>query len=154
MGRIYQSNFENVAVSAAQDLFELQPASNKPVKLHEVHITADGTDSEVLRHTIKRLTSAVTSGSGGSTPDLEKQAESDAAGAATVEANNTTRASTSGATNILYPEQANLLNGFHRVYLPENRPTFVNGEALIVGLEEAPSAARNFSGSIIFEEIA
>ena len=31
MGRVYSVNFENVAVAAAQDFFEVSPADDKPV---------------------------------------------------------------------------------------------------------------------------
>ncbi len=33
MGRVYSVNFENVAVTALQDLFEISPADDKPVRI-------------------------------------------------------------------------------------------------------------------------
>ena len=72
MGRYYAVSFSAVAVSAAQDLFELTAPANGAarIRLHQVNLvqTSDvaSADSEVLRVSLLRYSSASTSGSGGS----------------------------------------------------------------------------------------
>lgn len=154
MGRMYSIQFDAIALTGAADLFAIQPASNKPVVLHEVIISqSSDTDSEQIRITIKRLTPTVTIGSGGAAVTPTPLTESDTAAGATCRRTDTTRASTTGATKIIVNEAVNVLNGFHYLPTPEMRPTFVNGEAAIVGLENAPIDSLTFHGTAIFEEI-
>ena len=152
-GRIVYVSFAAVAVSAIQDFFEIRPAAEKPVVLHEVHITQDaGETSEQLPVAVKRLTATVTSGTGGGSPDVRKLRSSDTAIAFASERNNTTPATSSGNTEVLMRMGDNVLNGWHWVCLPESRPEFVNTEALIVKLETAPGAALTMSGYVVVEE--
>ena len=70
MGRVYTVEFANVSVSAAHDLIGIYAGSSKAFKLHSVtigQVTATAVGN--LRLRINRLTSAVTSGSGGSAGD-------------------------------------------------------------------------------------
>jgi hypothetical protein len=87
MGRFYSINVAGVAVSAAQDLFEILAGSGKPFYLHEIVVgqTSDFGDAaaEGLGVRIKRATSGYTSGSGGSTPTPAKHLTSDSASGAT-----------------------------------------------------------------------
>lgn len=154
MGRFYTAVFENVAVAAAQDFFEVVPASNKPIRVHQVVITNVASEtSDQLRFTIKRVTGSPTSGSGGSTATPRPMLANDTAAGATVETNNTTRIS--GGTSVtLWAEGQNAVNGWNYFPTPEQQPVFFNGEYLIVGLEAAPAASTNMSGTIVFEELA
>lgn len=156
MVRVYSVVFEGVAVSAVQDLFNLQPATNKPCIIHEVHIMQDaGEVSEQLPVRIRRLPATVTNGTGGSTPTPRQMVSSDPAAGATVRANDaTTRATSSGTAVTLRRASDNVLNGWHWVFTPECRPIFIAGEAMIVGLETAPAASLTMSGEVVFEEIA
>jgi hypothetical protein len=104
MARYYTVSFENVAVAAAQDFFELTPADDKPVLIAGLYLdnvggVADAADAqeELLRISIVR--GHTTSGSGGSTPTPQPMNSTiDTAAGFTVEANNTTIASTAGTT--------------------------------------------------------
>lgn len=86
MGRMYAVTFENVAVTVAQDLFEISPADDKPVLIHAVYVSQSSdmgdVQEELLRVTIKR--GHTTSGSGGSsfTPVPLQSSSGAAAGAA------------------------------------------------------------------------
>lgn len=154
MGRMYSASFSGVSVSAAQDLFELAAAAGVAVVIHEVHISQDASEtSEQLPFTIKRIPATVTSGSGGSTPTPRKMAPGDAAAASTVEANNTTRATSSGTIETIRRMSENILNGFHIVCTPETRIVVPPSGTIVVGLETAPGAALTMSGELIFEEI-
>lgn len=154
MGRIYYVNFENVAVSAAQDLFEVTPADDKPVRLLWARVSNVVSEvSEQLRIRVKRLPATVTSGSGGSTPTIQKAVSADASAGFAAEANNTTPATTSGTAQVLWAEGFNVLTGWDWLPTPECVPVFVQGEALIIDLPTAPGSSTNMSGTICLEEL-
>jgi hypothetical protein len=104
MRRYYTVIFENVAVgTAAQDLFELTPADDKPIaimglSLDNVGGTGDAGDAqeELIRLSIRRGFTA--SGSGGSAPTPVPLGPNTAAAAFTAEVNNTTVANTGTST--------------------------------------------------------
>lgn len=154
MGRMYSAVFEGVNVSAAQDLFELLAHASAAVKIHEVHISQDESESsEQLPVTVKRIPATVTSGSGGSTATPRKHSPGDAAAVTVVEINNTTRAQSSGTIETLRRASENVLNGWHWIFPPELRPTIPPSGTMVVGLEVAPGATLKMSGEVIFEEI-
>ena len=152
MSRMYVVPFVSVTISAAQDAFELRPATDKPITIHKVVITPDSseTNQQILVR-IKRLPATVTSGTGGTTPTPVPLNSHDAAAAFTAEVNNTGRATTSGTALDLNPESFPSQGGFE--YLPDvpARPVFFAGEACIVGIEEAPAVA--CSGFALVEEM-
>ena len=92
MGRMYSATFEEVSVTAAQDLFELNAPSDAVVVVHGVTVSqssdAGDSASEQLNVLIHR---GSTSGSGGSTPTARPMEAGDAAFGGTVEANNTSQ---------------------------------------------------------------
>jgi hypothetical protein len=150
---MYSVIFENVSVAAAQDLFEIQPADDKPVVLHAVFVSGCTSEtSEQLRFTVKRITTSFASGSGGSAPTPTPLIAADTAAGATAEVNNTTPATGTAAT--LHAEGGNLVNGWSFIPTPEMRPSFKQAEALVVKLEAAPSASTPCSGTLYFEELA
>jgi hypothetical protein len=154
MSRLYCAVFEAISVSAAQDLFSLQPAVNKPCAIHEIHITQDaGETSEQLVVRVRRLPATFTVGSGGAAITTGPISAFDTAFGATVRRNDTTAATTSGTAVPLRRMGDNVLNGWHWVFTPETRPLFVNGEGCVVNLPTAPGAALTMSGELIFEEL-
>ena len=153
MGRMYTVTFDGVAVAAVQDLFELTPADDKPIKIHQIVITNGASEtSDQLRFTIKRFTGAYTSGSGGSAPTPQPLSASDAAAGFAAEANNTTRA-TGGTSVVLWSEGQNALNGWNYFPTPEGRITGRQAEAIVIGLENAPAASTTVSGVVVVEEL-
>jgi hypothetical protein len=97
--RFYTVVFDNVAVgTAAQDLFEISPADDKPVYLCGLTLDNVGADvgdaaEELIRINIIR--GFTTSGSGGSAPTPQPlNSTIDAAAGFTAEVNNTTVANT------------------------------------------------------------
>lgn len=157
MSRKYTTRFSNVAVTVAQDQFEIQVPSTKCVRLLRVCITqnteAGDAQSEQLRFSISRGIGN-NSGSGGSTHTPSKHATGDAASACTVEINNTTRAAAGGGSlTQLLEEDQNVHLGW------DYRPTeaeiyeFAPSESIIIGLEAAPADSTTMSGFAIFEEI-
>jgi hypothetical protein len=154
--RRYYISFNRVAVSAAQDLFELLVAADEVMILEELHITQDSdagdTESEQLAVSIRRVTGAPTSGSGGSTPTPVAANSGDAASGITAEANNTTQIS-GGTNTVLLTEAFNVMAGLHYLPPPESRPTFAGQTRCVVDLEAGPGDAVTMSGYVVVAEI-
>lgn len=158
MGRMYTAQFSAVAVTVAQDLFEILAATGKTVVVHEwaVFQTSDVGDAaeEIRRLECVRGVGSVTSGSGGSTPTAQPVCDSDAAAGATVEANNTTRmAAGTGSLETLEQRGWNVRVPYERVYTPETRPVVTPGNRWTVALAQAPADSLDVSGMVTFEEI-
>lgn len=148
MGRMYSVTFEEVAVSAVQDLFEINAASDSAVIVHGIEISqSSDTDSEQLNVLIHR---GSTSGSGGSTPTPAPLEIGDSAFGGTCEANNTSQ-STEGT--ILHSAAFNVLNGWVWWPTPECRPVISPSGRLIVELQTAPGDELTMSGTIYIEEV-
>lgn len=147
--RVYSAVFAGVSVSVAQDLLEINAPSTGVVRILEVHISDDTSEtSEQLPFQMHR---ASTSGSGGTAPTARPLDDGYGAFGGTVEVNNTTRGT---AGNILRRRSENMLNGLHWIFADEKeRPVISPSGRLIVGLETAPAAARTMSGEIVFEVI-
>lgn len=154
MGRIYSVEFSGVAVSAAQDFFEILPAANKPVALHGVFLSqsSDAGDSEEEFLRIRVIRGHTTSGSGGTSATPRPADSNDAAAGATAEVNNTTIASAGTAVN-LHSEAFNSRAGLQLIWTPEMRPRCQNAELIVVRLLAAPADALTMSGTLYFEEL-
>lgn len=152
--RIYTCQFNNVAVSAVQDLFAITATASMAIKIHEI-IIGQVTSTVIgnLRLSLKRMPSTVTAGSGGGAGTIQSINPSDAAATSTVRINDTVQATTSGTAQIIRSDIYNVLNGF--IYLPpiEDRPIIKPSQAFIVSLDSAPGSAETMSGNIIFEEL-
>lgn len=157
MGRLYAVTFENVAVSAAQDLFEISPADDKPVALHGLVLsnvggTADAGDAqeELLRLLVRR--GHATGGSGGTAPTPAPVNPADAAAGFAAEVNNTTIAST-GTTVDLLADGWNIRIPYSMFWTPETRPGASQANTtIVVRLVAAPADSVNCSGTLYVEE--
>ena len=102
MGRVYATEFENVAVTAAQDFFEIAPATDKPCRLLSLELSqfSDFADAaeELLR--VRVIRGHATSGSVGGTANETPVLPGDGAASYTGEINNTTIASTGTPVNL------------------------------------------------------
>ena len=156
-GRFYSVPFSAVAISAAQDLFEVLASSGKPFYLHEITFAQSSdygdAQAEGLSILIKRATGSYTSGSGGSTVTPAKHATNDAAAGPTAEINNTSQAAAgSGALTTIRAEALNVQGGYQYLPAPEQRILFLPGEALVVSIT-APADAITRSGTVVIEEL-
>jgi hypothetical protein len=151
MGRMYSATFEQVAVTAVQDLFELVAPADSVVLLHSVTLSqstdAGDTESEMLNLLYHR---GSTSGSGGTSVTPAPLNLGDAAFGGTCEANNTTQ-STEGT--ILRADNFNVLAGYIWQPTPEERIVLSPSGRLIIELQAAPADSITMSGTIVFEEI-
>lgn len=148
MGNMYAAVFEQVSVSAIQDLFEIVAPSDAAVIIHGCYISQSASEtSEQLPILVHR---ASTSGSAGSTPTPSPLEVGAPAAGSTVEANNTTQG-TEGT--FIHAEGFNVLNGWMWMPTPECRPVLSPIGRLVVELQVAPAAALTMNGVLLFEEI-
>ena len=156
-GRVYYVTFENVAVTVAQDFFDVAPAANKPCILHGCWISQNNrkqdAQEEFLR--IKIIRGFATVGSGGSSFTAVKANSSDGGAGFTARINDTTPAVVGGGvTDVLWADAFNDRSGWVWLPTPEMRPTIENGDTrVVVTLVAAPSASMNFSGTLVVEEL-
>lgn len=154
MGRMYTASFSAVAVTAAQDFFEIVAPADSVVVIHGVTISqyTDVGDAaeELLSVLIKRGQS--TSGSGGSSVTPAPLNFGDAAYGGTVEANNTTKAST-GTIVTLHADAWNVRSPFLWLPSPEMRIHLSPSQRATVELLAAPADSLTCNGTIYLEEI-
>lgn len=154
MSRIYTAVFNNVAVTAIQDLFELVAPADSVVMLHDIHLSQN-TDvgdaaEEILR--IELTSGHATSGSGGSSVTPVPRSLGTAAFGGTCEVNNTTQAST-GTIVTHYVWNWNIRGPFDKIFTPETKPVISPSARMCIELPAAPADSITMSGSITFEEI-
>ncbi len=155
MGRHYAVTFENVAVTGAVDFFELQPADDRPVVIHALHLSqsTDVGDAAEEMMRVQILRGHTTSGSGGSAATPAPLNPIDTAAAFTAETNNTTIASAGTAVS-LYSEAFNIRAGLAQVWPPELRPMASQANTtIVVRLMAAPADSISFSGTLYVEEL-
>ena len=153
---IYSAPFTGIAVTAAQDFFELLVPSDAVARLLEVTLTqstdAGDAQSEQLSVSILRYTGSPTSGSGGGSITPVSREGGQAASGATVERNNTTGMS-GGTSAVLHSESFNVMAGLCKTWTPETAPVFSPGTYCVVRLNGAPADSVTFDGTIYWDEI-
>jgi hypothetical protein len=155
MPRTYVVAFENVAISAAQDLVQVKGAAGKSLRiLRQSLACVDSTlpASQTLRLRSQFLPATVTDGSGGSTPTPNPIDPGDAAASFTAKANNTTQASSSGTATTLEANGCHIYSGYD--YAFPRPPVIGPSESFVFALMAAPAASTHFSGSVVVEESA
>jgi hypothetical protein len=158
MGRLYVAQVSAVAVSAAQDIFEVEAHANKVSVIHgwSVFQTSDVGDAaeEILRLETVRGVGSTTGGSGGSTVTPQPIDDSESAFGGAVEANNTTRlAAGSGSLETLEQFGWNVRIPLIHYYTPETRPVIRGADAWTLSLPAAPADALTMSAMLWLEEI-
>ncbi|HUS97124.1 MAG TPA: hypothetical protein VMX97_10325 [Hyphomicrobiaceae bacterium] len=153
MSRMYSASISEVAVSAIQDLWELVAATNVSVVIHGLLIgqSTDYGDAAAEGLPIQFTRGFTVSGSGGSTVTPTALDPGGAAADATVEANNTTQATTSGVQ--IFADAFNIQAGYQLWFPPENRITIAGAQRLVVELPVAPTDSITLSSTIFFEEL-
>jgi hypothetical protein len=160
MGRFYTASFDNVTVSAAQDLFEVTPADDKPIALcgltlDNVGGTADAADAqeELLRLSIIR--GFTSSGSGGTTPTPAGGCPlrfNDTVPGFVTELNNTSLATT-GTTHTLMNFGWNVRVPLREFWPEELWPGATQANTtIVVRLVTAPADAVSVSGTLFLCE--
>jgi hypothetical protein len=159
-GQIYTAVFEDVAVTAIQDFFELLAPTDMCVKLRRIRIgqesDAADAEAEMLAYKIVRGEGTVTSGSGGGTnPTSTPIHKGQVAASTVVEINNTTiMAVGTGALKVLETGAFHVAEGLNWEPVDDaERYVISPGDRLTVELEKAPGDELTMSGTIWFEEI-
>lgn len=159
MGRIYTATFKDIAVTAAQDLFEIAAPTDAVVVVHDWALTqkteVGDAAEEMLVLTANRGVGSVTSGSGGGVVTPQPVSDGDPAFGGIVERNNTTIMAVGSGTleTDLEVMNWNVRVPFLRIYTPETRPVLSPGNRWTLELETAPADSITMSGQITFEEI-
>lgn len=156
-GRVYTVVFAAVSVSAAQDLFEISPADDKPVELVGLCLYQVGNSDvgdaaeECLRVNVIRGHS--TGGSGGTAPTPRPVKRTDPAAGFAAEVNNTTIAS-AGTGVTLHEGSFNVRVG-DVFWWPEGcEPDAGQGDTtIVVRLPTAPADAITLSGTLYVREV-
>lgn len=157
MGRMYTVVFQLTAVTAQVDLFDLAPASNKPIALHEITLgqTTELTDAsdEVLGLQIVRGLATV--GSGGSSATPGKLDPAEAASGATCRVLDTTIAVVGGgSTDQLFADAWYIRGPYLKIWTPETRPKCTSTETrIVIRLTGAPADSVTTCGTVTFEEL-
>jgi hypothetical protein len=157
-GRLYVVLFENVSISATQDLFEITPATNKPVVLHRLTLsnvggTSDAGDAQEEDLLVSFRYGYTTSGSGGTAPTPVAKNPADASAGFSAEVNNTTVATTGTATTF-GSIGWNVRQREDLLWAPEHRFVVTAAQTrAVVRLVNAPADAISCSGELLVEEI-
>lgn len=154
MGRMYTVEFADVAVTAAQDLFEVVAAADSIVALHAIYINqnSDVGDAAEEMLTVKIQSGQTTSGSGGTAPTAVPLALGDAAFGGTVEVNNTTEAS-AGTIVDHHSDTFNIRTGWQYIPTPEMRKVLSPSGRMTITLITVPADSLTMSGTVYIEEI-
>lgn len=155
-GGAYAVAFEDVAVTAVQDFFEITVPAGLQYVIHEVRVSqssdAGDAEAEQLIFKIKRWWNGQSSGSGGSTatPGAVHGRDRTRTAPADWEINNTTQMSGSNSL-LLYVTCEDVQVGLE--YKPKKRfePICIAGESFTVSLENTPADELTMSGVVIFE---
>lgn len=147
MGRIYAVPYQGTLTNAGgdSDLLELLPADDKPCLLRgfsigQISEVGDSTE-EGLRLSIIRMAATVTSGSGGSSVTPVPMDSAETAFGGTVECNNTTVATTSGASTVMIEYGWNIRASPFIEWFPDDRfcPKVKQGEGLFLRMQTTPA---------------
>ena len=154
MPRIYTTEFENQAVTAAVDFFIFDAAAERPIELiglfisqHTEVATNVGRDEFMRMRIIRGHTTA---GTGTTTTPVPIEAFDSAAGFTCV-SNATT--STAGTAVNLHSEAWNVRTGFGMVWPAETGPQTAGTSLLVVRLMAAPSESISFSATAYIREL-
>lgn len=154
MSGVYTVQFNSVAVTVGQDLFELVAASGKPIVLlgfgvSQITELGDAQEEQLL---ILIKSGQSTSGSGGSTPTIVPTDSSGVAASFTAEANNTTKAST-GTIVTHKPFAWNVRAPLDIVFTEQEQLIMAAGRRMTIELVNAPADSITMNGYVVVQEI-
>lgn len=153
-GRVYSIIFSAVAVTAAQDLFELSPADDKPVEIIGIELgqSSDSGDAQDEQLQISIIRGFTASGSGGSTPTPAPIEPNGAAAGFAAEVNNTTLANT-GTSVTLHTGCWNVRAGYINWFPEGCGPKANQGNTTLLLRQTAPVDSITMSGTLWVREL-
>lgn len=152
--RTYTVGFQNVSVSAIQDLVAVYSGASGAFEIHDFTL-GQTTQTTVgnLRLRGRRLPATVTAGAGGSAGTVNKTRSGDAAATVTARVNDTTQATTSGTAADVVDDVYNPVNGYQFLPPPEDRPACNPSEAWSWSLDQAPGSAQTTNAKMTLAEL-
>lgn len=154
-GRIYTLTWDAAtAVTTALDVFEISPADDKPIFIHEIRLwqTTDLQDAAEEIIPVSIIRGFTSSGSGGGTPTVGKKFDGDAADSFAEECRNTTLANT-GTTATLMKDAWNVRLPYIWTPTPPDMPFASQASTTIVVRIGAPADSITMDASMTVEEI-
>lgn len=152
---IFVATFAAVAVTAAQDVFEIVAPASSRLLIREIRLGqySDPGDAQAEMLSVQIIRGYTTSGSGGGsvTPVNLSPVSGAAAATATVERNNTTVAA-DGTGAVLLADTFNVMGGWRYYPVPEERIEVGVSQRLVVRIT-APADSLTMNGTLVYEEI-
>lgn len=152
---VFTSTFAAVAVTAAQDVFEITAPATSKIAIREVRIGqySDAGDAAAELLSVQIIRGYTVSGSGGSAGTSNPVAGHSGAitSTAAIETNNTTVANT-GSPVIMIADAFNVQAGWIYVPDPDERITIAVSTRLVVRIT-APADSITMNGTLVYEEI-
>lgn len=160
MGRVYSIPLTGTITNAGgnTDLWEILPADDQPVYIRGIRLGQSSEEGdaaeEAVNISVRRFRATVTSGSGGSAGAPEEMGRSAQTPGFASETNNTTVATTTGDNEVLDQIAWNIRQSPLEIWYPERelQPAAIQGEALIIRLEDTVVDDITFCGTIFVEE--
>lgn len=150
------AQFNGVAITAQQDLFELLAPSAKTVRLYYLSLTqtTEVGDAQEENLSILFKRGQTTTGSGGSTVTVAALSGQDTGvvGTSTVKANNTTKAS-AGTIVTFWADVWYERSPYLWLPVPELRPVITPATRMTIELATTPGDSLTCNGTLIFEEL-
>ena len=152
---IFVATFAAVAVTAAQDVFEIVAPASSRLLIREIRLGqySDPGDAQAEMLSVQIIRGYTTSGSGGAsvTPVNFSPVSGAASPVATVERNNTTVAQ-DGTGAVLLADTFNVMGGWRYYPVPEERIEVGVSQRLVVRIT-APADELTMNGTMVYEEI-
>lgn len=155
MGRMYSVTFTPTAITTQVDAFEVQPADDKPVRLHALFLgqTTEFGDAAEEQLSIQIIRGYTATGSGGSTATPSPLNPADAAAGFVAETLNTTVATT-GTALVLFADSWNVRAGYPLIFTPEMQPMASQANTtIVVRIATTPADSITITGTLIVEEL-
>jgi hypothetical protein len=152
--RVYSANFDQVSISAAQDVFSIKASSTVPCKLLAIYLgqSSKATDANNAQQRWQIRRGQTSQGSGGSTITPRPVTIADTASGVTAHANDTTQANT-GTITILHDDVFNIEAGL--IWIATERYQFEWSAATCLTVEfPAIAVTATYNGTIYFCELA
>lgn len=154
MSGVYTVQFNGVAVTAQQDLFELTAASGKPIVILAFHLSQSTEVGDAQEEGLSLLfkSGQTVSGSGGSAGTAVGVDSSASAASFVAEVNNTTKANTGTiVTHAVW--NWNVRMPFDVVFTPEQQLIMAASRRCTLELATTPADSITMSGTIWVQEI-
>ena len=154
MPRRYRVPFDNVAVTAAQDLVTIFGATGKMCRIIEVAVCASDTalpTSQMLDLRCRYLPATVTTGSGGAAGVITPTDPGDAAASFTARTNDTSKATTNATATVRLERACHIYAGLD--YMFPDPPPVGPTDAFVFELLSTVSGTVHLSGGLLVEEI-